>query len=57
MSGGCPKVGNFSDQKWGVSVIAVTGSMKARHSFRAPVVPLSQALLVRGRHAGEVVKL
>ena len=24
MSGGCPKVGNFSDQKWGISVIAVT---------------------------------
>ena len=23
MSGGCPKVGNISDQKWGVSVIAV----------------------------------
>ncbi len=23
MSGGCPKVGNFSDQKWGISVIAV----------------------------------
>ncbi len=26
MSGGCPRVGNFSDQKWGVSVIAVIGS-------------------------------
>lgn len=25
MSGGCPKVGNFSDQKWGISVIAVRG--------------------------------
>ena len=24
MSGGCPRVGNFSDQKWGISVIAVT---------------------------------
>ena len=23
MSGGCPKVGNFSEQKWGISVIAV----------------------------------
>ena len=24
MPGGCPRVGNFSDQNWGISVIAVT---------------------------------
>ena len=29
MSGGCPRVGNFSDQKWGVSVIAVTRPIPA----------------------------
>ena len=23
MSGGCPRVGNLSDQNWGISVIAV----------------------------------
>ncbi len=33
MSGGCPRVGNFSDQKWGVSVIAVKRSAVAIRRF------------------------
>ena len=50
MSGGCPRVGNFSDQNWGISVIAVTTggrAGRARLRLKAMTNAMHKAGLVK----------